>query len=60
MASKRHDKPVGNLIAELPDQSEIRRRIAHNLQERQLLRQLLRLAEKKAVVESFGGEAARD
>jgi hypothetical protein len=38
---------VHNALAALPSQEEIRRRIAENLQERQLLRQLLKLTEKR-------------
>ena len=36
-------KPIDGIRANLPDQEEVRRRIATNLQERQLLRQLFPL-----------------
>ena len=49
-------KPIGTVLSTLPDRDEIRRRIAENIQERQLLRQLLRLAEQRQVVESVAGE----
>ena len=39
------------LIAGLPSVGELRQRIAANLKERQLLRTLLRLAQKRADVE---------
>jgi len=59
MAAERKE-PIRNILATLPDQAEVRRRIAENLQERQLLRQLLRLAEQRRVVESFQTEGRRD
>jgi hypothetical protein len=38
---------VNNALATLPTQVEIRRRIAENLQERQLLRQVLKVIEQR-------------
>jgi hypothetical protein len=40
-------RAVNNALAALPRPEEIRQRIAENLQERQLLRQLLRLVERR-------------
>ena len=50
-------KVVNNALAALPDQIEIRRRIAENLQEHQLLRQMLKLVERrqKSIAKSTEG-----
>ena len=38
---------VSDALADLPDRDEIRRRLAENLQDRLLLRQLLKLVEQR-------------
>jgi len=40
-------KAITNALANLPDREAIRRRIAENLQERQLLRRVLKLIEQR-------------
>ena len=40
-------KPLQVYLEELPRPEEIRRRIAENIRERQLLRQVLKLAEQR-------------
>jgi hypothetical protein len=40
-------KPILEILDDLPGWDEIRKRIAENLQERQTLRQLLKLAERR-------------
>lgn len=47
---------VNEVLAALPSPAEIRRRIAENHQERQLLRQLLKLAEQRANTEGHRDE----
>lgn len=51
---------VNNALAALPKPEEIRRRIAENLQERQLLRQMLRLVERRQQAATLGKEGRRD
>lgn len=48
------------ILNSIPDQGVLRQRLAENLQERELLRRMLRLADQKAKVQSFGGEGLRD
>jgi len=50
-------KKVNNALAALPTREEIRCRIAENIQERQLLRQMLRLIDQRqqAATLSKGG-----
>ena len=38
---------IKDFLAKVPDTAEIRRRIAENIQERQLLRQVLKIAERQ-------------
>ena len=52
-------KPIDGILADLPDEKELRRRIADNIQERQVLRQLLRIAEQRRPVGAHVGGAAR-
>ena len=44
------------ILNSIPDQKTLRQRLAENLQERELLRKILRLADQKAKVESFTPE----
>jgi hypothetical protein len=46
-------------LAEVPSREELRRRIAANLNERQLLRTLLKIAEKRDATHQAKGGAAR-
>jgi hypothetical protein len=43
-------------VASLPTLEELRRRLAQNLQERQLIRQILRIVEKKAKLSALNEE----
>jgi hypothetical protein len=38
---------IKDFLAKVPDAAEIRRRISENIQERQLLRQVLKIAERQ-------------
>jgi hypothetical protein len=53
------ERPIANILATIPDRKEVRLRIAENLQERQLLRKLLRLAEQRYAMESLTKEGRR-
>lgn len=44
------------ILNAIPDQEVLRQRLAENLQERDFLRKMLRLADQKARVEAFGQE----
>jgi hypothetical protein len=52
-------KTLTDALASLPSQEDIRRRIAENLQERQLLRKLLRLAEQRQQTATIGKTEGR-
>jgi hypothetical protein len=55
-------EPLEAFLENVPDPAEVRRRIAENLKERNLLRRVLKLAEKRAAVSFSRGskqEAAR-
>lgn len=41
------------ILNSIPDQKALRQRLAENLQEREFLRKMLRLADQKAKVEAF-------
>ncbi len=41
------------ILNSIPDQKALRQRLAENLQEREFLRKMLRLADQRAKVESF-------
>jgi len=43
-------EPLEAFLARIPDPNEVRRRIAENLNERQLLRHVLKLAEQREKV----------
>jgi hypothetical protein len=52
-------KAVNNALAALPSREEVRQRIAENLQERQLLRRVLKLIEQReqaAALSKTGGQ----
>jgi hypothetical protein len=49
-----------SILDSIPDQETLRQRLAENLQERDFLRKMLRLADQKAKVEQFQREAAAD
>jgi hypothetical protein len=53
-------KAVNNALAALPSREEIRQRIADNLHERQVLRQMLRLVEQRQQAAPAGAEGRRD
>jgi hypothetical protein len=54
------EKPVEGYLTNLPRTEEIRRQIAKNIRERQLLRQLLKLSEQRERVAAVVvAEAAR-
>lgn len=44
-------EPLGTFLSRIPEPAEVRRRIAENLRERQLLRRVLKLAEERQVAE---------
>jgi len=48
------------ILNSIPDQKTLRQRLAENLQEREFLRKMLRLADQRAKVESFAPEGRRD
>jgi hypothetical protein len=52
------DKTVNKMLGDLPDVAEIRQRIAENIKERQLLRQLLKLAEQRRDLAAGGKKEA--
>jgi hypothetical protein len=53
------NQAVSNALSALPTRDEIRRRIAENLQERQLLRQVLKLVEQREQAAALSKELAR-
>lgn len=52
-------KHIDSALQKLPDQKEIRLRIAENLQERQTLRQLLKLADQRTKAQTISEEGRR-
>jgi hypothetical protein len=53
-------KAVNNALVALPGREEIRRRIAENLQERQLLRQMLKLVDQREQAAALNKAGRRD